>query len=390
MDYSFLLDIGIILVFVKLFGLITNKFNMPKMLGGLIAGIVLGPAILNVINLTPSLEFLESIGFIFIIFLVGIETRLKSLVKGTKKYIVIALGGIIVPLVMGFFASMLYTVEISLNVFFGIILTVTSVGLTAEYLMETKKLNTSVGNAILGAGVIDDVIGIMCLSFIMNPSLNVATFGIILLKTILFFVIAFASALIMFKVFEWLEKKMSHQEELPILSIAFALILSYVAEMFGISGIIGAYIAGLVVGRTTEGRYIRNKIEVLVHMLFAPIAYAGIGLKLTTLLFPFETWLVILLFTVVAILSKVIGCGLGAKLCKYKTKNALRIGVGMVTRGDIAFIMLHEAKNAAIINEEIFVIMLITLCFATFISPTLLHMFFKEDEEVKEEKKIEA
>ena len=389
MDYSFLLDIGIIILFVKLFGIFTSKIEMPKMLGGLIAGIILGPAVLNVIEITSSLEFLEGLGFIFIIFLVGIETRLKSLVKGTKKYFVIALGGIIVPLVMGYFASLIYQVNFELNVFFGIILTVTSVGLTAEYLMEEKKLNTILGNAILGAGVIDDVIGIMCLSFIMNQNNTIGSMGIIFLKTITFFIIALTIAIIMFKVFEWLEKKMSHQEELPMFSIAFALILSYVAELFGISGIIGAYIAGLVVGRTKEGRFIRNKIEVIVHMLFSPIAFAGIGLKISTLVLPIDIWLFILLFTVVAIVSKVLGCGLGAKLCKYKSKNALRIGIGMVTRGDIAFIMLHEAKNAMIINEEVFTIVLITLCFATFISPTLLHLNFKEDE-IEEDKKVEV
>ena len=202
-------------------------------------------------------------------------------------------------------------------------------------------------------------------------------------------IIALIIAIIMFKVFEWLEKKMSHQEELPMFSIAFALILSYIAELFGISGIIGAYIAGLVVGRTTEGRFIRNKIEVLVHMLFSPIAFAGIGLKISTLILPINTWLFILLFTVVAIISKILGCGLGAKLCKYKSKNALRIGIGMVTRGDIAFIMLHEAKNAMIINEEVFTIVLITLCLATFISPTLLHLKFREDE-LDDDKKIEV
>lgn len=389
MDYSFLLDIGIIILFVKLFGIFTSKIEMPKMLGGLIAGIILGPAVLNVIEINPSLEFLEGLGFIFIIFLVGIETRLKSLVKGTKKYFVIALGGIIVPLVMGYFASLIYQVNFELNVFFGIILTVTSVGLTAEYLMEEKKLNTILGNAILGAGVIDDVIGIMCLSFIMNQNNTIGSMGIIFLKTITFFIIALTIAIIMFKVFEWLEKKMSYQEELPMFSIAFALILSYVAELFGISGIIGAYIAGLVVGRTKEGRFIRNKIEVIVHMLFSPIAFAGIGLKISTLVLPIDTWLFILLFTVVAIISKVLGCGLGAKLCKYKSKNALRIGIGMVARGDIAFIMLHEAKNAMIINEEVFTIVLITLCFATFISPTLLHLNFKEDE-IEEDKKVEV
>lgn len=389
MDYSFLLDIGIIILFVKLFGIFTSKIEMPKMLGGLIAGIILGPAVLNVIEINPSLEFLEGLGFIFIIFLVGIETRLKSLVKGTKKYFVIVLGGIIVPLVMGYFASLIYQVKFELNVFFGIILTVTSVGLTAEYLMEEKKLNTILGNAILGAGVIDDVIGIMCLSFIMNQNNTIGSMGIIFLKTITFFIIALTIAIIMFKVFEWLEKKMSHQEELPMFSIAFALILSYVAELFGISGIIGAYIAGLVVGRTKEGRFIRNKIEVIVHMLFSPIAFAGIGLKISTLVLPIDIWLFILLFTVVAIVSKVLGCGLGAKLCKYKSKNALRICIGMVTRGDIAFIMLHEAKNAMIINEEVFTIVLITLCFATFISPTLLHLNFKEDE-IEEDKKVEV
>lgn len=389
MEYKFLLDIGLIILFVKLFGIITGKIHMPKMLGGLIAGIVLGPAVLNIISLNSTLEFLESLGIIFIMFLAGLETKLKQFMKDSGKFVTIAITGVIIPLALGFLFSRFYIIDRTLNIFFGMVITATSVSITVESLMEMKKIKSHIGTAIIGAGVVDDIIGIIFLSFVLNNG-NVtalATLNVVL-KILVFLVLALVIGLLMFKFLGWLELKLKKSEELPIFSVAFALILAYIAESFGVSGIIGAYIAGLVVGRTKQGKEVRKQIEVLVHMIFSPISFASIGLKLDTLLLPINTWIFIILFSIITIFSKIIGAGLGAKITKYKTKEALQIGVGMVTRGEISFIMIEEAKKTLLITNEIFSILVITIALVSFVTPIFLHLSFRkkheEDEEIKE------
>lgn len=189
----------------------------------------------------------------------------------------------------------------------------------------------------------------------------------------------------MFRFLEWLEAKLPRKEELPIFSLAFALLLSYLAQVLGVSGIIGAYIAGLVVGNTKQGKFIKNKIDVLVYMLFSPMFFASIGLKLTTLSFYSRVWQFIFLFTAITIISKVIGNGLGAKICGYKDKECLQIGIGMATRGEMAFIMIDEAKKIGLITEEVFSIIVITVFLVTIITPILLHLSFKNKETVIKE-----
>lgn len=386
MEYKFLLDIGLIILFVKLFGIITGKIHMPKMLGGLIAGIVLGPAVLNIIELNSTLEFLEGLGIIFIMFLAGLETKLKQLMKDSKKFIIIAITGVLIPLAFGFLFSRFYIIDRTLNLFFGMVITATSVSITVESLMEMKKMKSHVGTAIIGAGVVDDIIGIIFLSFILNNgNVTVSSTITVVLKILIFLILALAIGLIMFKILAWLETKLKKSEELPIFSVAFALLLAYIAEVFGVSGIVGAYIAGLVVGRTKQGKEVRKRLEVLVHMIFSPISFASIGLKLNTLLLPVNTWLFIILFSVVTIFSKIIGAGLGAKITKYKTKEALQIGVGMVTRGEISFIMIEEAKKMLMITDEIFSILVITIAIVSFVTPIFLHFSFRKKHEEDEE-----
>ncbi|MCI9000460.1 MAG: hypothetical protein HFJ26_06070 [Clostridia bacterium] len=191
MDYKFLLDIGLIILFVKIFSMATYKIHMPKMLGGLIAGVVLGPAVFNLIESNTILEFLANLGIIFIMFLAGMETSLKKFMAGTKKFVMIASLGVVIPLLFGFLFSKCYTLNSSLNLFFGIVITATSVSITVESLMEMKKLKTNVGTAILGAGVVDDIIGIIFLTLLLsNGHFTFASIGILLLKILVFFALA--------------------------------------------------------------------------------------------------------------------------------------------------------------------------------------------------------
>lgn len=381
MEYKYLLDIGLIIVVVKIFTLITQKIKMPKVLGGLIAGIVLGPAMLNIVQNSTILEALSKFGIILIMFLAGMETSIKKFIANSNKYVVIALIGVIVPLVLGSLCSLIYVQDLKTNLFFGAVITATSVSITVETLIEMKKIKSSVGLAILGAGVVDDIIGILFLTIIMNSgNLQISTFTLVIAKVVLFFAMAILLGLLLFKVFEKVEEKDTKTEQMPTYSIAFALILAYIAERLGVSGIIGAYIAGLVIGNTEKGRKVRGKLDLVVHMIFSPIFFASVGLNLTTLNFSKPVWLFIILFTAVTVISKIIGNGLGAKICGYPKDKAIQIGIGMATRGEVALIIADEAKKINLINEEAFSIVIITVMLVTLITPVLLHYSFKKNE----------
>ncbi len=386
MEYKYLLDIGLIILSVKIFTLITQKIKMPKVLGGLIAGIVLGPAVLNVVQNSTILEALSKVGIILIMFLAGMETSIKKFISNGEKYLVIAAMGVVVPFIMGTLFSLIYVQDFKTNLFFGAVITATSVSITVETLIEMKKIKSSVGLAILGAGVVDDVIGILFLTIIINSgNLHVATFLLMILKVLLFFGIAIISGLLLFKIFERIEEKDVKTEQMPTYSIAFALILAFVAEWLGVSGIIGAYIAGLVIGNTERGRKVKGKIDVTVHTIFSPIFFASVGLNLSTLAFEKSVWIFILIFTAVTILSKMIGNGLGARMCKYPKEKALQIGIGMSTRGEVALIMAEEAERINLINNEIFSIVIVTVLLVTLITPILLHYSFKKKNNFEKE-----
>ena len=378
MDYKFLLDIGLIILVVKIFELITQRVHLPKALGASLTGIVLGPAVLNLVQSSELIEFISKIGIIFIMFLAGMETSLKRFLSGTRNYIVIAFLGIIFPLVMGFLFSFAYKIDFGLNLFFGVVITATSVSMTLQSLIDLKKIKTNVGIAILGAGVVDDIIGVTFLTILLNSAnLTLASLAIIGLKILMFFLIAILIAYLMHNIFNWLQQRSKPTDRLPIFSLAFALIFSYFAESLGVSGIIGAYIAGLAIGNTKQANYIKTNVDTLVLMFFSPIFFASIGLKLQTLALPMNIWLFIILFAVVAIVGKLIGNGIGAMMCGYSKSEALQIGLGMAARGEVALIMVEEALRLGIIGQDVFSIIVISILLTTLITPILFALSYK-------------
>jgi len=381
MDYKFLLDIGLIILVVKLFTVLTQRIQMPRVLGGLIAGIFLGPAALNLVQASSILEVFSTLGIIFIMFLAGMETKLKSFFENTKSYFTIAIVGVVIPLVLGYLVSTFYFNDFKTNLFLGILITSTSVSITVETLMQMNKLQSKVGMAILGAGVVDDIIGIIFLSIIMNGNnIGFLPVTITLGKIILFFIIAGGIGFILYRIFQWLELSNENNDKIPTFSLAMALIFAFIAEKLGVSGIIGAYIAGLIIGNTKKGSSIKPKIELLVSLIFLPIFSANLGLKLETLSFSASAWIFIIAFALIAILGKLIGNGLGAKICKYSKEDAISIGMGMAIRGELALIMLDKGLELQIISNEIFSMMLVAIAIITFITPIALQIRLRKKE----------
>lgn len=381
MNIKYLLDIGLIILFVRLFNIITSKIKFPKVVGSLLAGVFLGPAILNIVQNTKEIELLANISIILIMFLAGMQTKLKTFVAGTKKFAIIAFLGILFPLGFGIITSRIYTSNSAQNLFFGLVLTVSSVSITIESLVELKKLKTNIGMAILGAGVVDDILGIIILTLIQNKNnLSASTLIALILDFSIFIIIAVVLGFIMNKIFKKISKK--EHDYIPNYAIAYAFILAFLAEYFSISGVIGAYIAGIVMGTTGNITYTRNHVEDLVYLFFNPIFFASIGLKLASLSFSPKVWIFIIIFSIISILDKLIGCGIGATIAGYSKKESFQIGIGMGARGEVSLIIANTCLDIGIINEEIFSITVITIIIATLLSPLILSTTFEKNKKI--------
>ena len=391
MDYTYLLYIAIILIFTKAFGLLSKVIKLPQVVGALIAGIVLGPVCLNLISLdkTPVLNSLSEIGVIVLMFAAGLETDIREMKKCGVASTVIALCGVIVPLVGGAITAFCFGIADSglsaptflQDVFVGVILTATSVSITVETLKELGKLSSKAGNAILGAALIDDVLGIIALTVITSladpKSGNIL---IVILKILGFFAFALLFGVFFHFVFnKWTQRTEEKQRRYVIVSFALCLIFAYAAEeFFGVADITGSFVAGLVISSTSKTKYIAHRFDTMSYLLLSPIFFASIGLKVTlTDMTPMIILFAVVLL-VVAIMTKVLGCGLGAKLCRYSNKEALQIGVGMISRGEVALIVADKGLNLGLMSNSLFGPIVIMVVITTVITPVLLKFVFKD------------
>ncbi|MEY8255384.1 cation:proton antiporter [Clostridium perfringens] len=383
LSYEFLFDLALILISTKLFGLMTKKVRMPQVVGALVAGVVLGPAVLNVLSETEFIQKLAELGVIVLMFTAGLETDINQLKKTGKASFIIAVLGVIIPLVGGFFIANIFNKgndvnTILQNVFIGIILTATSVSITVETLKEMGKLKTRAGNAILGAAIIDDILGIIALTIttsLADPSINVI---IVLAKIVMFFIFAGLAGYLFHWAFIKLDER--YQRDLRrfvIIAFVFCLLLSFCAEeFFGVADITGAFIAGLVISDSNRSKYLNSRFETLSYMLLSPIFFASIGIKVQLTAMTKTIFIFAILLLIVAILSKVFGCALGAKLCKYSNREAIQIGTGMISRGEVALIVANKGIAMGLMLPEFLAPVVIVVVVTTIVTPILLKVVF--------------
>lgn len=390
MSYNFLLDLALILLSTKVLGLLTRRFKMPQVVGALLAGVILGPAVLNTLSDVDFITKMSEVGVIVLMFTAGMETDIKELKKTGAASFIIALIGVLVPLGGGFLLAHFFngpdlsqgaTASIFLqNMFIGVILTATSVSITVETLKEMGKLNTRAGNAILGAAIIDDILGIIALTLITSmadPDVNI---GIVLLKVVAFFVFAGVAGVLFFLFFRKLQNHYhKDMRRFVILAFVFCLLISYCAEeFFGVADITGAFIAGLIISNTQRAPYIASRFETLSYTLISPVFFASIGLKMvmpemTTSIIVFS-----ILLMVIAVLTKIVGCGLGAKLCHFTTRESVQVGVGMVSRGEVALIVATKGAALGLMSDSFMGPIILTVVLTTVIAPVLLKIAFSD------------
>ena len=391
-SYYFLFEISLILFTTKLLGLLSRRIKLPQVVGALLAGIIIGPCVLNIVVENEFITQLSEIGVIFLMFIAGLETDIDALKKQGKASFVIALLGVLIPFVLGLGTTYLFgkfgMEEIMGNsnlflesVFVGVILTATSVSITVETLREMGKLNSSVGNALLGAAIIDDILGIIALSVVSSFADTSVQISVILLKIALYFVFMGVVSFILYKVLKtWFTDSENFKRHV-IAVIGLCLLLAYISEeYFGVADITGAFITGLIISAVgLKKEKIMFAVDDLSYAFLSPIFFASIGLKLVL---PDMSMMIVvyaIVLSIVAIISKICGCALGAKMFKFSNRESLQIGAGMVSRGEVALIVANKGMKLGILSNVIFAPILIVVIVTTIVAPILLKIAFGEN-----------
>ena len=383
---SILKDIAIIIIAAKFLGLIARKLKAPQVAGEIIAGLLIGPSVFNIVQTNDFLTGMAEIGVILLMFNAGLETDLDQLKKSGIKATLIACAGVAVPMALGTLLFMCFygfsapgTENFTRGLFIGTILAATSVSITVQALRELGKLSTEVGTTIMSAAIIDDVIGILVLTAVISLKNPKANIGLVALKTLLFFVFALIAGYLVYQLMKKIDSRYPHTRRIPIIGLALAFALSYVADkFFGVADITGAYCAGVILCSLNDAEYIGRKMDINSYMIFGPVFFASIGLQTNLRQLDTTILLVSAAFVVVGLVGKIIGCGTVARLCKYKTRDSATIGIGMIARGEVALAVYTTGhsliKASGGINPLIATIMLIVI--SSILCPVLLKLVF--------------
>lgn len=383
-SYYFLLTVAVIILSTKFLGGLSEKVQMPQVVGALLAGVILGPSVLGFVSESDFLAKTAEIGVILLMFMAGLDTDIKEIKDNCVSYVVIAMMGVITPLIGGFVCYYYYFHvdasnfdEVLRAVFMGVILTATSVSITVEALREMGKLGGKVGSAILGAAVLDDIIGIIILTIVSSmkdPSISIVS---ILIKIGLYIIVMGVLAVILQASKPTLDE-VQDTRRISIYVFAIVLIIAFITEeYFGIADITGAYLIGLFCSTYDIKHDIARKMAVPSYLFFSPIFFASIGIKTELSGMTKSMMIFSLLILVIAVVSKIIGCGLGAKLCRYSNTDAFHVGIGMVSRGEVALIVAQKGYNMGLLNGQLFSPVVLVVIVTTIITPILLKKFMR-------------
>ncbi|MCR5650513.1 MAG: cation:proton antiporter [Lachnospiraceae bacterium] len=380
-------QLAIIVLAAKFFGLVARKIKAPMVVGEIAAGLIIGPSMLGLLQSSDFLQGMAEIGVIMLMFSAGLNTDIKELKETGVKSTVIACAGVFVPLILGTVLYMCFygfsgpgTTHFLKAVFIGTILTATSVSITVQTLKEMGKLSDSIGTTIMSAAIIDDVIGIIVLTVVIGFRDPNAKIWDVVFHTFLFFVFSIGVGIITYHVFKRLDKRYPHTRRIPIMGMALAFILAWIAaEFFGVADITGAYIAGVILSSLDDSAYISRKMDVNSYMLFGPVFFCSIGLQTNIRNVNMSVLVFSLAFVVVGLLSKIIGCT-GASLgLGYSMNDSLKIGLGMMTRGEVALIVAQRGLAAGLLDQTYFTSVILLIIASSIITPILLKIVYSKD-----------
>jgi len=370
-------QLAIILIASKLAGDVSTKFGQPAVLGKLLVGILIGPAVLGLVTETDTLHEISEIGVILLMFIAGLETDVKEFKRSWKASTYVGILGIVLPLCIGYLYGMMIHLSNFESIFLGLLLSATSVSISVATLKEMGQLNSKEGATILGAAVIDDVLVIVALAFVMSFSGGDVNLSLMLLKKFAFFIIAI---LVGWKVVPWILvrfTKLNVSETLISAALIICFVFAIFAEKTGVAAIIGAYIAGVSISVTNFKHEVVQKVETISYSIFVPVFFTLIGVSVQfagiTTSIP-----MIMVLSLIAIATKLIGGALGAKLAGFNRKSSLGIGSAMVSRGEVALIIASTGLANQLLTDKMFSIIVIVVLITTIVTPLLMKIFFTE------------
>ena len=384
-SYEILKSLAIIIVAAKLCGLAASKLKAPQVVGEIIAGLLIGPSVPGLVEQTEFLSQMAEIGVVLLMFFAGLETNLKDLMKTGPKAFLIACAGVLVPLIGGFLLyscfygfSSVGTDEFYTAVFIGVIMTATSVSITVATLQELGHLKDTVGTTIMSAAIIDDVIGIIVLTFVIGFKNPESSPFKVVGNTVMFFVMALIVGVIGYRIFKYLDKRYPHTRRIPIFGLVLCFAMAYIAEKyFGIADITGAYVAGIILCSIQDSSYIARKVDISSYMIFGPLFFASIGIKTSISAMNGTILLFSIGFVVVALVSKIVGCGLMSRALGFKGKDSMKIGVGMMTRGEVALIVSQKGLAVGMIDSVYFTAVILLILVSSIITPIILKVLYR-------------
>lgn len=399
-----ILLVALALIFARVLGYLFDRLKQPAVIGEILAGVFLGGVAIaffsgqdfyfyNFKLPLPQLDFgsvelalLAELGILFLLFISGLETSVSTLKKVKKSASLVAMGGVILPLILGIIAGILFGFSTEESIVIGLILTATSVGVTVRTLMDLHALDTDIGTTILGGAVIDDVFGIILLAFVLGIEsiFDAVWVGI---RIVIFFLIFLILGLKVIDKILNLGEKIHLPKSFLSISLSILLIYSFFANKAGISGIIGAFVAGLLIGNTIQSRKIIDDVKAIGYGLFIPLFFVWVGASLwegasedTSYFANIVLLSIVVIF--VAIIGKIVGCGIGAKLSGMNYRDSLSVGVGMIPRLELALIIVssvisHGLLTGNVAHQILTMTILLTIT-TTLITPFLIKATFKK------------
>ncbi len=402
---NILYDCAVILLATKLLGMITRRLGLPQVVGMILAGLLIGPALIGRLGISgfgglicpteAEMDVLRSfsqIGAVFILFSSGLETDVKDLKRSGAAATCIALAGVLLPIALGTGIALLFMGgfgaaadpgKLMNALFVGCILSATSVGITVETMRELGKLNTRIGATILSAAIIDDVLGILSLSIVTGLA---GEGGLLtaLFKAAGFFLFSVGGGLILRWIFKKLVKRYPHKRRTSIFAIAMCFFFAYAAErFFGIASITGAYMAGLMLSGLDDTSFVDRKVVVSGYMIFTPMFFAFIGISADFSQFRLSGLLFALAFTAAGILGKILGCGAVARCFGYPIREAGTVGCGMIARGEVALAVYATGsglilfRDGVLIGLDPLVATIFLIIVSSVLCPILLKLTFR-------------
>ncbi|MBB5178071.1 monovalent cation:proton antiporter-2 (CPA2) family protein [Melissococcus plutonius] len=383
---DFLADLFLILVCIIIIGVLCKRFDIPRVIGQLLIGVLLGPALLGIIHPTIFFENCSEIGVILLMFIAGMECEVGLLKKQLKPSLLIAILGILFPILVTMPVSLLFHFSWQEAFFLGLLLAATSVSISVEVLRELNVLRTQAGTSILGASIVDDIVVVILLGittslFDINSD-NKSILSITILEQLCYFIIIFLAIHWIVPYLLKREKKLTIPFSMTIIMLAICFGMSYLADFVGLSSILGAFFAGIAVGQVSlkENSYL--EIETIGYTFFIPIFFVNIGLA-TTFNTLSKNFLFILIMTCLAIITKFLGGSLGGKLSNFSMNESFIVGAGMISRGEMALVIAQIGYTSKLLSEEYYTSMVLVVILTTLIAPFILKYFVKHTKTTK-------